>query len=115
MPDASPTPEIEDIPAYLRRYLTREQREDAWVEHCAEEGIVPGEPRAPARELEKPAELTLEERQEGMRAEAKRQATEQRIAKLKASLDRKTRDASGVSASMPLTGKDALRAIRRRK
>lgn len=47
-----------------------------------------------------------------LRAEEKRVRSQKRIAKMKAGLERKALDAAGVTAAMPLSGKEALQKIK---
>lgn len=109
----APVTEGLEIPAFLLRALDDDQHEQAWKAYCVEHGITP---RARARGLESQnfsaASPTTDESSRDLRAEQKRLADEKRIAKMKAGIEKKAAVQSGATKTMPLSGREALAAIR---
>lgn len=100
-----------DIPLWLRRSLTPEQREDAWVKHCTAHDIVV-DTRVRARDEESHAKFLEPEAHPDLRAISQAEKDRIRIAKMKAGIAQKKAVASGETKQMPLSGKDALAKIK---
>lgn len=98
------------IPDWLNRNLPEEQRDAAWQAYCDALGLTV---HAPARDIESRAKIsTPADERPNLRELSKQEADHKRITKMKVGLQKKAAHASGADKAMPLTGKEALRAIK---